>query len=129
MTIFFYIWLYQGFNHEQQLFMVFANTPVLINPFHVSGLFLYPLKTSENLWFSDVFKDYRKRPDAWNGLIIKKFSKEKHFCIWWNFSNINRWLGLKINLLRRDISTSAKVSNLIVQCSRYTMIKKKYSRL
>ena len=27
----------------------------------VSGLFLYPLKTSQNLWFSDVFRGYRKR--------------------------------------------------------------------
>ena len=26
-----------------------------INPFHATGLFLYPLKTSENLWFSNVF--------------------------------------------------------------------------
>ena len=27
-----------------------------INPFHVTGLFLYPLKTPENMWFSDVLK-------------------------------------------------------------------------
>ena len=33
-----------------------------LNPFHVTGLFLYFLKTSENLWFSDVFRGYRKRP-------------------------------------------------------------------
>ena len=25
-------------------------------PFHIAGLFIYPLKTSENLWFSDVFR-------------------------------------------------------------------------
>ena len=25
------------------------------NPFHVTCLFLYPLKKSENLWFSDSF--------------------------------------------------------------------------
>ena len=40
----------------------------LFNPFYATGLFLYPLKASENLWFSDVFKKYRKRPVAWNGL-------------------------------------------------------------
>ena len=28
----------------------------LINPFHASDLFWYPLKTSANLWFSDVFR-------------------------------------------------------------------------
>ena len=39
-----------------------------INPFHATGLFWYPLKTSENLWFSDVFRGYRKRPVARNGL-------------------------------------------------------------
>ena len=40
----------------------------VINPFHVTGLFQYPLKTSENLWFSDVFRGDWKRPVAWNGL-------------------------------------------------------------
>ena len=37
-----------------------------INTFHATGLFRYPLKTSENLWFwfSDVFREYRKRPVA-----------------------------------------------------------------
>ena len=39
-----------------------------INPFHVTGLFGYLLKTSENLWFRDVFRGYRKRPVTWNGL-------------------------------------------------------------
>ena len=29
--------------------------------FYATGLFLYPLKTSENFWFSDVFRGYRKR--------------------------------------------------------------------
>ena len=42
-----------------------------INPFHGTGLFLCPLKTSENQRFSDVFKGYRKRPVVWNRL--KKF--------------------------------------------------------
>ena len=31
-------------------------------PFYVNGLFLYPLETSENRWFSDVSRGYRKRP-------------------------------------------------------------------
>ena len=40
-----------------------------LNPFHTTGLFQYPLKTSENLWFSDVFRWYQKKSVAWNGLI------------------------------------------------------------
>ena len=31
-----------------------------INPFHATCLFRYPLKTSENQRFSDVFREYRK---------------------------------------------------------------------
>ena len=34
----------------------------------------YPLKASENLWFSDIFRGYQKRSVTWNGLnkIIQK---------------------------------------------------------
>ena len=32
--------------------------------------FYIPLKTSENFWFSDIFRGYRKRPLPWNGLIV-----------------------------------------------------------
>ena len=39
----------------------------LFNPSSDTGLFLYPLKTSENFWFS-AFIEYRTRPVAWNGL-------------------------------------------------------------
>ena len=37
---------------------------LFVNPFHVTGVILYPLKTSENLWFSDIFRGYRKRPSG-----------------------------------------------------------------
>ena len=40
-----------------------------INQFNAIDLFLYPLKTSENLRLSDVFRGYRKKPVAWNRLI------------------------------------------------------------
>ena len=33
-----------------------------LNQFHATDLFLYLLKILENLWFSDVFRGYRKRP-------------------------------------------------------------------
>ena len=34
------------------------------NPFRATGFFRYPLKTSEKLWFSDVFRGNQKRPVA-----------------------------------------------------------------
>ena len=34
----------------------------LLNPFHSTGLLVYPPKTSENLWFSDVSRGCGKRP-------------------------------------------------------------------
>ena len=42
---------------------------IVFNPFHATGLFPYPLKTLENLWFCGGFREYIKRPLAWNGLI------------------------------------------------------------
>ena len=41
----------------------------LFDPFHATDLFWYPLKASENLWFSDVFMGYQKRSVVWNGLM------------------------------------------------------------
>ena len=41
---------------------------VNINPFHTNVPFLYPLKTLENLWFSDVFRGYRNGTLAWKVL-------------------------------------------------------------
>ena len=41
---------------------------IFLNSFHTTDLFWYPLKTSENIWFSDVFRGYQKRSEAWNGL-------------------------------------------------------------
>ena len=37
---------------------------ISINQFHATVSFYTPLKTSENLWFPDVFRWYRKRPVA-----------------------------------------------------------------
>lgn len=35
-----------------------------LSTFHATDLFSHPLKTSEDLWFSDVLRGYRERPDA-----------------------------------------------------------------
>ena len=45
-----------------------------INQFRATCFFKYPLKTSENQGFSDVFRGYQKRSGAWNGL-IKEFTE------------------------------------------------------
>ena len=50
----------------------------LFNPFIPNAPFTYPLKTLENLRFSDVFKGWRKGALGTNGLNIKdkrKFPK------------------------------------------------------
>ena len=36
----------------------------ILNPFHATGIFLYPLKKSENLWFSDALRGIEK--DQWH---------------------------------------------------------------
>ena len=40
-----------------------------LNPFLATGLFLYPLKTSQNQRFSNVYRGYWKRPLIWNGFM------------------------------------------------------------
>ena len=41
---------------------LFTFTKENFNPFHTTSLFIHPLKT-ENLWFSDIFRGYRKSSD------------------------------------------------------------------
>ena len=45
----------------------------LFNLFRATGLFPYPLKTSGNQRFSDVFRGYRKRLVAWNVLTLNRY--------------------------------------------------------
>ena len=49
------------------------------NPFHATGLFLYPLKTLENQRFSDNYRGYRKRPVASKRLKIYNFLDDNFF--------------------------------------------------
>ena len=46
----------------------FVNRLISVNPFSTNVPFLYPLKTSENRRFSDVFRGYRKKPVTRNRL-------------------------------------------------------------
>ena len=52
------------------IFSFIYEVNMLFNPFYTTGVFLNPLETSGHLWFSDVFKENRKRLVAWNGLTM-----------------------------------------------------------
>ena len=59
---------------------------------HDTGFFLYPWKTSESPWFSDVLREYRKRPVEWNGLRSgESYSVDKM-----HGNPVNRWSGAEI---------------------------------
>ena len=60
------------------LFPSSINVP-RINPFVPSAPFLYPLKTSETVRFSDVFRGQRKGALGTNGLIIRLNSLNKKY--------------------------------------------------
>ena len=54
---------------QQKFFLKFISALFLVcisfllfDAFYATDLSLYPMKTSENLSFSDVFRGYRKRP-------------------------------------------------------------------
>ena len=52
-------------------YVISSGQHILYIPFHATDLFWYPLKTSENFWFFDVFRGYQKRSVAWNGICTK----------------------------------------------------------
>ena len=60
-----------------------------LNPFHVTDLFWYPLKT-ENLWFFDIFRGYQKRSEVWNGLIDFKIIRTRLQILLLILSEFNR---------------------------------------
>ena len=55
--------------HQMQTFFLTRKYMSQIEPFHPTDLFLYPLKISENIWFSDVSRGHRKRSVAWKELM------------------------------------------------------------
>ena len=57
-----------------------TNGLMYFNPFHTNVLFIYPLKTSENLCFYYAFSGYRNGILGWNGLIQKELSHLTPFC-------------------------------------------------
>ena len=75
-----------------------------VNPFHATGLFLYPLKTLENQSFFDVFRSYRIRKSsvAWNRL-MSKVAFNQIFCL-----DLVSFFLIRLNDLIRNTSTSEK---------------------
>ena len=53
------VWPFCGIGTSRVNFEHIWNN-IQLDPFHVTSLFLYPLKTSENLWFFVVFSPLRK---------------------------------------------------------------------
>ena len=58
-----------------------------INPFHATGLFLYPLKTWENLKFSYNFRGNRKISLPWNGFLRLRWL----WLLVWKNLNLTLW--------------------------------------
>ena len=53
-----------------------------VNPFSINVLLLYPLRPSENPWFSDVFRGFRNGTLVENGLILFRFCCFKGNQLW-----------------------------------------------
>ena len=45
--------------HDTESFWYTISNENLLNPFQANSTFLYPLKTSENQRFSDIFRGYK----------------------------------------------------------------------
>ena len=92
---------------EEHTFVTYNLTTLMfcqkINPFHTIGLFLYLLKTSENLRISNVYRGYRNRPVVWGQIANSFFSESGSetlklvcvYCMWFvcihcSYSNIYR---------------------------------------
>ena len=69
------------------------NRIMSINPLESNVTFLYPLKTSENLWFSDVFRGYRNVTLDSNGL---------------------KRSGIPSNLSSKGLKTQRQISDFLV---------------
>ena len=54
--------------YKQKKIEIFQMSPSKIKLFQPNVPFLNPLKTSENLWFSDIFRGYRNETLGENGL-------------------------------------------------------------
>ena len=81
--------------------------PCSLKTFHVTGLFLYLLKISENQRFSDVFRGCRKRLVVWNGpkiflnvLHVNKSVRFKLTVVWHKIF----WRHFRYKIFRRYVT-------------------------
>ena len=71
---------------EYLCFFMFFYVSHSTQPISCHDLFFYPRKTLENLWFSDIFRMYRKRWVAWNRLWATSGS-----CFFFKNCKIDQW--------------------------------------
>ena len=78
-------------------YQVVSGKDEVINPFHATDLFLYPLQKSVIFWFSDVCRGDRKRTMAWNEL--------KNETVWQSKNNLKTEVTRKqssLNFTKND---------------------------
>ena len=90
-----------------------------INPFHDTVLFLYLLKTSENLKFSDVFSGYRKRSVAWNGLAAKICFLFAVLLSWYNCNGIKDTITKANKLFKKHSLFLTELHAFLLVCCTY----------
>ena len=71
------------------------------NPLLSGFAFLYPLKTSENLWFSDAFAKYKEETPGSNGLNVtaiaaKSRKKSCPYCLYFD-RTFEKWDYICLN--------------------------------
>lgn len=68
--------------------MIISNQHISVNPFHAIGSFLCPLKTAESQSFSELFRGYKKRSVACDGLTnwILQYMARIPNPVWFNLS-------------------------------------------
>lgn len=78
----------------------------IVNSFHATGPLQYPQKTLENLWFFMMSSGCMERPEAWNGLMWKKFQavlkctcEPNRWYLWKDYSESNRAKPIEVILL------------------------------
>ena len=85
-----------------------------LNPFHATCLFLYLLKTWENLTFCDVFRIYIKRPVAWNSLNVVNISSLVKFII---YNSSSHFILLRCPLTCEcKVYVVSNITNIVVFC-------------
>ena len=76
---------------------------VVFNPFS-TNLLLFPSKTSENLWFSDIFRGYRSGTLVENGIMPQTSFGHEPKCLKWK--TVASWQYIK-NIQRKQFSVYA----------------------